>query len=320
MRVLRKKLIKILESVGEEFSTNEISTNGISMKEIPTNELAYLALTSKIEIPIRNKWAYLLHKKLGEDFVVSREWRRADLAILESVPVSKKTKILVPRCLIELKAMYTFEGLPKENKNTKEDPSKIMEDLRKYFVYMTEDIRKSKVLAATALAEKCKALKANARDGSVDIKWETDDEKVTKKDERWEEKQNALVKKYETCIKKSERPDIYTVLLATRPSLSGDDDKYHEKKEGYDPVIKYSPAVRGESKRKMEAAERKGDYKDDVSKNVKIMCKKEFKDEMGFVNEGKFEGGEAFGIKTDVLYWIFKARWKEDCTSTATRV
>jgi hypothetical protein len=76
-------------------------------------ELSYLALTSKIELSVRDKWAYLLHRQLDPSFVVSREWgikgnkSRVDLAILKG---------FIPNSLIELKAMYSFDALnQKEN-------------------------------------------------------------------------------------------------------------------------------------------------------------------------------------------------------------
>jgi hypothetical protein len=65
------------------------------------NELAYLALTSKVEFPIRDKLAYNLYKRLKEqDIIVSREWRRSDLAFLYSGQ---------PIFICELKAAYTFD-------------------------------------------------------------------------------------------------------------------------------------------------------------------------------------------------------------------
>lgn len=69
--------------------------------QFSTNELAYLALTSKIENPIRNRWAFNLHSKLSNEFVVAREWRRTDMAILNAS---------IPKALFELKAMYTFDA------------------------------------------------------------------------------------------------------------------------------------------------------------------------------------------------------------------
>ena len=72
-------------------------------KAFEKNELAYLALTSKIELPIRDRWAYILYRNLIEDgVVVSREWKRTDIALLrEQSPVA----------LVELKAMYSFDAL-----------------------------------------------------------------------------------------------------------------------------------------------------------------------------------------------------------------
>jgi hypothetical protein len=66
------------------------------------NELAYLATTSKVELPTRDRLAWLLHVALGDDFVVSREWRRADLAVLAKDAVVAQ---------IEAKALYTFDIL-----------------------------------------------------------------------------------------------------------------------------------------------------------------------------------------------------------------
>ena len=67
-----------------------------------TDELAYLALTSKIELPFRDRLAFRLHKDFAahEEVVVSREWDRVDLAVLRGAQ---------PKVLIELKAMYSFD-------------------------------------------------------------------------------------------------------------------------------------------------------------------------------------------------------------------
>ncbi len=69
--------------------------------EFKTNELAYLALTSKIEQPLRDRWAFVLHRKLQKDIIVSREWLRTDIALITNQE---------PIALIELKAMYTFDA------------------------------------------------------------------------------------------------------------------------------------------------------------------------------------------------------------------
>ena len=65
------------------------------------DELAYLALTSKVESPVQDKWAFLLHKELFPKYLVAREWKRVDIAILDG-----KT----PKALIELSAMYTCDA------------------------------------------------------------------------------------------------------------------------------------------------------------------------------------------------------------------
>jgi hypothetical protein len=77
---------------------DEMKKIAISFNE---NELAYLALTSKIEFPIRDKLAYNLYKKLwGQGIIVAREWRRSDLAFLDGGE---------PVFICELKAAYTFD-------------------------------------------------------------------------------------------------------------------------------------------------------------------------------------------------------------------
>jgi hypothetical protein len=66
------------------------------------NELAFLALTSKVELPIRDRLAYRLFTQLPE-LRVAREWNRIDLAVLsaDSAPA--------PLMLLEAKALYTFD-------------------------------------------------------------------------------------------------------------------------------------------------------------------------------------------------------------------
>ena len=71
--------------------------------EFGEDELAFLALTTKIELPLRDRWAYVLYRKLSRsNLIVSREWKRIDLAVL---------KDKIPLALIQLKAMYTFNAV-----------------------------------------------------------------------------------------------------------------------------------------------------------------------------------------------------------------
>src|SRR5258708_132627 len=94
------------------------------------DEFAYLVLTTKSEQPIRDRWGYLLHKRLGSTVVVAREWCRADLAILCDAK---------PRLLIELTAMYTFDAAS--------EPANY---LIKYMKKMEADEAKARLLSRTA--------------------------------------------------------------------------------------------------------------------------------------------------------------------------
>jgi hypothetical protein len=79
---------------------NALAHIGDSFEE---NELAYLALTSKAELPIRDRLAFNLHKRFWKDeIVVTREWQRTDLALLKNNE---------PLLICELKAGYTFDSI-----------------------------------------------------------------------------------------------------------------------------------------------------------------------------------------------------------------
>ena len=69
------------------------------------NELAYLALTSKIEFPIRDRLAFRLRQRIAEtsNLAVAREWKRKrfDLAVV--------TDRSEAQLLLEAKAMYSFD-------------------------------------------------------------------------------------------------------------------------------------------------------------------------------------------------------------------
>lgn len=126
----RQELIDIIKNISKSFSENE---------------LAYLALTSKIEIPLRDKIAYVLHKKYNKHSLVCREWknkdgsmnshRRIDLAIIDRK--SKKAT-----CLIEFKANSSgvfekmFEDEFEKDKNKMNEMSNSAE---KYYVFFCND-------------------------------------------------------------------------------------------------------------------------------------------------------------------------------------
>jgi hypothetical protein len=71
------------------------------------DELAYLSVTSKIELPLRDRLAWLLHRTLSPELVVAREWRRADLAVLHGLEALAQ---------VEAKAMYSFDVLSEVNR------------------------------------------------------------------------------------------------------------------------------------------------------------------------------------------------------------
>lgn len=103
------------------------------------DELAYLALTVKIEQPIRDRLAFLLHEQLAPDgVVVAREWKNIDIAIL----IDGK-----PRALIELKAAYTFDII--KGGAAHECFDQIVSDVRKCFSRGYEGVEVFTLLLAT---------------------------------------------------------------------------------------------------------------------------------------------------------------------------
>jgi hypothetical protein len=110
------------------------------------NELAYLALTSKVELPLRDRIAFELHKKYGDKYLICREWKskeikssdRVDLAIVE-----KETEKVL--CLIEFKAKSVVRMEKEFTRHLAEDLIKIR-DLAKddnvelYYIYFNNVI------------------------------------------------------------------------------------------------------------------------------------------------------------------------------------
>jgi len=106
------------------------------------NELAFLALTSKIELPIRDRLAYRLFDRLPA-LHVAREWKRVDLAALsaEQPPV--------PLMLLEAKALYTFD-LVGDDAWVERYPAKVESDLHK--LRGLKDVSRETELFALVLA------------------------------------------------------------------------------------------------------------------------------------------------------------------------
>lgn len=85
----------------------------------PVNELAYLALTAKIEGPVRDKLAARLNQRLRGRCYVAREWPiRTDLAILDCEEVEAHGKACPPRLVLEAKAMYSYDAIPTRTAST----------------------------------------------------------------------------------------------------------------------------------------------------------------------------------------------------------
>ncbi|MGX1886913.1 hypothetical protein [Streptomyces sp. NPDC055287] len=99
------------------------------------DELAYLALTSKPEHPIRDRLAWLLHTELP-GHIAAREWSpngargRTDLAVLDEATHE-------PLALLELKAAYTFDFARKQQAT-----------VEKYSRYMADDLAKASTVSA----------------------------------------------------------------------------------------------------------------------------------------------------------------------------
>jgi hypothetical protein len=86
------------ETVGGEQLTEFLKAAAASFAQ---DELAYLALTSKIERPLQDRLAWCLHTRLP-GLVVSREWKATDIAVLSADAES-------PLMMLEAKAMYSFD-------------------------------------------------------------------------------------------------------------------------------------------------------------------------------------------------------------------
>lgn len=89
------------------------------------DEMAYLALTSKVELPTRDRIAYELHCAATPTQYVSREWKKTDLAVVEHGE---------PALLLEAKALYSFDAVREKT-------------LAKYSGYIDGDIDKARKLA-----------------------------------------------------------------------------------------------------------------------------------------------------------------------------
>lgn len=90
-------------------------------------EIAFLGLTSKIEIQLRDKLAFSLYNEFKDRYIITREWKKCDLAVLD-----KHT--LEPVLLLELKNCYSCDLIKKST-------------LKEYELEIKKDLNKSKVLS-----------------------------------------------------------------------------------------------------------------------------------------------------------------------------
>ena len=76
--------------------------------EFRCDELAYLALTTKIEQPLRDRWGFSLHRTLApQGYCTARDWNAGDRNYIDLAILKDQ----VPAVLVELKAMYTFDAV-----------------------------------------------------------------------------------------------------------------------------------------------------------------------------------------------------------------
>ena len=83
-------------------------------------------------------------------------------------------------------------------------------------------------------------------------------------------------------------PDVYTILLATHPKSTIHTDFYH--------VVKYAGCINACIK----------NHNQNVKLNAELAVKTKFCTR-GIIHSGTINGGSAFGIETEVLFWIMKA-------------
>ncbi len=106
-----------------------------------SNELAFLALTQKIEHTIRDRLAFSLYQDLGDSMgLICREWKRVDLAVIHDPSPS-------PSLMLEAKAIYTFDILT--NGASHGYPKQIDDDVKKVRLLGTSQTEIFTLLLAT---------------------------------------------------------------------------------------------------------------------------------------------------------------------------
>lgn len=115
-----------------------------SMSSFRENELAYLSMTGKNELLIRDRIAYELYRKYS-NYIISRGYNpigiksRIDLAIFENGKIKD---------IIELKSMYTFDSVDMKNyinainKDFSKNSELVIDGVNQYEVIIATDIKK----------------------------------------------------------------------------------------------------------------------------------------------------------------------------------
>lgn len=110
------------------------------------DELAYLALTSKIELPLRDRIAFELHKKFSDTHLICREWKSKENKSSKRIDITIIDKSnFKPVCLIELKAQSVVRYEKEFTKHLINDLIKIRnlskdDNVELYYIYFNNSI------------------------------------------------------------------------------------------------------------------------------------------------------------------------------------
>lgn len=159
----------------------------ISEIQFAENELAYLALTSKIENPLRDKIAFALHNKLHNKYLICRECQvkegkknRTDLAIFER-------ESNTPRLLIEFKARSVPGYQPSYTKKFISDLKKmacVADDTTELYIIFFNNCIEEEIDNKFAKAVKYLKKTNKSIDGNISVK--------DKIDKSWSKHKEAL--------------------------------------------------------------------------------------------------------------------------------
>ncbi|MGB8226692.1 MAG: hypothetical protein WCE45_07530 [Sedimentisphaerales bacterium] len=164
-------------------------------KKFAKNELAYLSLTGAIEHPFRDKWAFILYKKLfNRGFIVSREWNKRDLVILRNQSNSKPE----PKVLIELKLMYTSDA--QTEKSRAKFIQKLKDDEKKAKKAQKMAVQNCDIYLVLLMVNPCKPIEEKY--GGI-IKYHKKINSALKKHITPKEVKKNAIREIQSCFKKA---------------------------------------------------------------------------------------------------------------------